>query len=112
MTTDFVDITPHVIDPTPGSNSKGQGTVFQEQEWRQIKENPNNLTKEGLDEKVRIWKRSQNKHVQIKYQTMKAQCQKLAESGKTKDGRTIFSRFPDGAARWLSPEIEKEKKIK
>jgi|TARA_Y100000034_G_scaffold94384_1_gene114368 hypothetical protein len=98
MTTDFVDITPTMIDPSPGI--KGKGTVFQETEWRQIHGNPENLTKEGLDERIRIWKRSNNRHVQIKYATMKAQCKELATSGKTKDGLVIYSRNKDGSAKW------------
>jgi hypothetical protein len=111
---DYVDITPKMIDPNP--DKKGQGTVFQETEWRQIRENPGRLTREGVEEKLRVWTRSQNHHVRIKYQTMLAQCEKFAPSGKTKDGRVVYSRSSKGVPNWTEakhkPIVEENEEVK
>jgi len=98
---DYVDITPKNNDPLQG-RVEGRGMVFQETEWRQINLNPEGLTKEGLAERIRIWKDSINRHVYTKYLTMQAQCEKIRPSGKTNDGRIIFSRDADGSAKWVS----------
>ena len=98
---DFIDITP------PGVSSDGKGTkgktstVFQESEQINIQHNPSRLTKEGIDEKVRIWKNSHNAHIRIMYETMKIRCRNVADSGTLEDGRIIFSRNKDGSPNWL-----------
>ncbi len=98
---DYIDITPTgVMD---GKGKKGlKQTVFQVNDLKIIRENPGRLTKEGLDEKIRIWDKSANTHVQLFYKTMKVQCKAMAASGKTKDGAVIWSRNEDGSARWKS----------
>lgn len=95
---DFIDITPKAI----GGKGK-KGFVFQENEWDMIFNNPGGLTKEGLDEKIRIWGKSQNKYVQAIYNTMKLKCRDFAKSGKTQEGLIIYSRDKEGAARWVEP---------
>ena len=106
---DFIDITPPgVLD---GQGLKGlKNTVFQENEIAQIRNNPGNLTKEGIEEKIRYWNLSSNKHVQIKYATMVRMCPNIAPSGKLEDGSTIFSRDKDGNPDWVEA-IDKDKKI-
>ena len=54
--TDYVDITPQSIDPMGPMNEKKQMFIFQETEWRQIRENPGRLTKEGIEKKIYLWK--------------------------------------------------------
>lgn len=103
MAEDYVDLTPKNIDPTPNQGS-GKKTVFQETEWDQVKNNTGNLTKEGILEKIKIWKNSGNAHTLIKYQTMLAQCKNIAASGKTNNGSIIYSRYDDGSARWIEAE--------
>ena len=98
-----VDITPRSIDPTPGEK-KERVFIFQELEWRQIRENPGNLTKEGILEKIRVWDNSQNKHVAAKYKTMLNQCTNIAPSGKTTDGRVVYSRSKTGSPNWVEAE--------
>jgi len=103
--TDFVDLTPRAIDTS--STPKQVKVVFQETEWQQINENPNNLTKEGVEKKIELWNQSNNRHVVTKYQTMLARCQKLTESGKTKEGAIIYSRDASGEPKWTS-KVEKK----
>jgi len=95
MGDDFIDITPPAISP-----SKPKRYIFQETEWAQIRENYSGLTKEGVEEKVKLWKGSSNRHVLAKYQTMLAQCKKLVSSGKTKDGKIVLGKRKDGTVWW------------
>ena len=52
----------------------------------------------------------------LKYETMKARCKFIADSGKTTDGAVIFSRNADGSPNWTDvppaqqpkPKIEKK----
>jgi transcription initiation factor IIE alpha subunit len=113
---DYIDITPRGVDKGTGQSGRST-TVFQESEWKTILENPGRLTSEGIDKKLEIWKASSNKHIQILYSTMKARCKKVAPSGKTEDGRTIYSRKEDGTPHWCEGRgqkvvKEKEEKIK
>jgi len=101
--TDYVDITPASIDPLGPGNKKPM-YVFQETEWRQIRENPGQLTREGLQKKIELWTNSNNKHVAAKYRTMLAQCEKVAVSGKTTDGRVIYSRSKTGTPNWVEED--------
>ena len=98
--TDFIDLTPKGAGGQGASGIKG--TVFQDSEIRQIYENPNRLTKEGVEKKIELWKRSHNAHVQIKYETMLKRCEKLAPSGIDKDGYQIYSRDRKGNPKWVS----------
>ena len=93
---DYIDITPRGVDGE-GQGAKGlKTTTFQETEWNQILENPDRLTKEGVEKKIEVWKNSGNRHVQIKYATMINRCKNLAPSGKTTNGATIYSRDAEG----------------
>ena len=114
MVENEIDITPRGVD------DKGRGaagitqTVFQETDIQQIMNNPGRLTKEGIDKKISLWKRSANRHTEIKYKTMKARCKEIAPSGITEDGRVILSRDAEGKPKWLddAPIAPiKEKKI-
>jgi len=105
METD-VDITPKSIDPRGPSEKKDRVYIFQESEWRQIRENPNNLTREGILEKIKVWGNSQNKHTAAKYKTMLNQCEKIAPSGKTTDGRIVYSRSAKGVPNWVEADKE------
>lgn len=102
---DFIDITPKGVD-----NGKGkaglQQTTFQETEMQQIVENPSNLTKEGIEEKINIWSRSSNSHVKIKYKTMLNKCRSISPSGKTKEGLIILSRDRAGEPTWVKGEAK------
>jgi len=97
---DYVDITPKGVDKEGKGQAGRTTTVFQESEWRSINENPGRLTAEGIDKKIELWTNSSNKHVELLYRTMKQQCKKVAPSGTTEDGRTIFSRKVDGTPHW------------
>jgi len=105
------------ITPDKGGHKGMQVTVFQDTEWNQINENPSNLTKEGIEEKIKIWKGCANRHVVLKYETMLNKCRVIAPSGKTEDGRLIFSRDKKGNPKWVSVIKSKvpsltEKKVK
>ena len=104
MAEDFIDISPDV-----GGSAGKNGTVFQEGEWKQILDNPNGLTKEGIEEKIKIWSKSNNKHVKIKYETMKARCKNVQPSGKTPDGKIILANV-NGVPVWTKPDDSKPKK--
>jgi hypothetical protein len=108
--TDFIDLTPKGAG---GEGAAGiKATVFQESEIRQIVENPNRLTKEGIEKKIELWNRSANAHVKIKYNTMLKRCEKIAPSGVTEDGFQIYSRDEKGNPKWISehPVKKVEKK--
>lgn len=94
---DYVDITPREMGGRVGL----KGVVFQEREWDHIINNPGRLTREGVEESIRIWSKSSNKHVLIKYRTMLAQCKELGKSGLTKDGCIIYSRDKEGTPNWI-----------
>ncbi len=66
-----------------------------------VKENPERLTKEGVAEHAKNWKRGKNRQVLAMYQVMLKKCEKFADSGKTVDGRPIFSRTEDGKPDWV-----------
>jgi len=122
MAKDYIDITPQGVEN--GKGVKGlQNTVFQESELVQIRENPGLLTMEGIDEKIRIWARSVNAHVLIKYKTMKQQCKNVQSSGEQRilvsnddkgkpvyERQTILAYGKDGKAKWVKPIIEETKK--
>ena len=97
---DYIDITPKGVDKKGKGQSGRETTIFQESEWKTINENPGRLTAEGIDKKISMWGSSSNKHVEILYRTMKVRCEKVAPSGQTEDGRTIFSRKADGTPHW------------
>lgn len=107
MVEDYVDLTPPMI----GKKVDSKGVVFQDTEWQQINENPRGLTKEGVEKSIEIWKKSNNGHVVIKFQTMLAQCKKIEPSGKTKKGLIIYARSKDGAANWLENEPLKKRDL-
>lgn len=96
---DYVDITPADI----GGKAK-KGAVFQETELMQISENPSGLTREGIDEKIALWKKSSNSQVVIKYETMKARCKNIKPSGKTADGKIILAYATDGTPSWVKED--------
>ena len=96
---DFVDISPEA-----GGSAGRKETIFQESEWDQILSNHSKLTLEGVEEKIRLWRNSVNKHVLIKYEAMKARCKNIAPSGITDYGKVILSRNEDGSPRWVKQE--------
>lgn len=99
---DYIDITPRGVDKEGKGAAGIKTTTFQETEWDHINENPNNLTKEGVKEKIEYWKKSSNRHVQMKYQTMLSRCKKFAPSGETENGHVIYSRDKKGEPVWVS----------
>jgi hypothetical protein len=103
---DYIDITPPGVDPlgqrTGGSKGKTT-TVFQEEEKKHILYNPSGLTREGVEEKIRQWKNSNNAHVRIKYQSMLKNCKLLTSSGLTTEGDIILGRAKDGSPTWTKP---------
>jgi len=111
---DYIDITPRGVDKEGKGAAGIKSTVFQETEWEQIKNNPDRLTKEGLQRKVSLWQRSSNKHVMMKYQTMLRSCKELAPSGVTTDGLAIFSRDEKGNPKWVDdiPTAKVERVVK
>ena len=100
------------ISPEAGGSAGRKTTVFQETEWKQILENPNGLTREGVEKKIELWKLSSNAHVLLKYKTMLTNCKTLSPSGTTKEGYIIYARDRNGDPSWISekPELAKEKK--
>lgn len=102
--------------------------VFQQTEWRQINDNPDKLTKAGIDKKIELWRLSSNRHTVAKYQTMLKSCKNVAESGfveaeiadgtdtdgkpkKKKIKLKIYSRHKNGKPKWAeSVEEYLEKK--
>jgi len=121
---DMVDITPRGIDPTSRGQAFVKGAVFQETEIRQILENPMGLTKEGIEEKVRIWKGSNNGQCKSKYNTMLQRCKNIQPSGTVKEklssGREVryivLARDKNGIATWKKEDTtyvpEEDKKTK
>ena len=103
--TDFadVDITPAGVDGGKGSRGR-QTTVFQESEIKQIMDNPGRLTREGIEKKIALWKKSSNTHTVIKYKTMLLRCKNVQKSGKDSKGYTIFSYDAQGNPHWTSFE--------
>jgi hypothetical protein len=67
-----------------------------------VMKNPEGLTKEGVDYNVKQWGKS-NRYAVRKYELMRTRCEKIAQSGKLEDGRTILARNPNGDiwAQWL-----------
>jgi hypothetical protein len=108
MAEDFINITPRSIDPV--QDGQGRKTIFQETEWHHIKNNPANLTKEGMEKKISLWKNSYNTHAYIKYKTMLHQCKIVAESGENENGRIVYSRDADGTPKWVESELEFKKR--
>jgi len=107
---DYVDITPKGVD----SDSKGQKgkpfTVFQESEKEHIMENPDGLTKEGIDKKIELWKGSVNRHVELKYRAMLSNCKKIQPSGKDTEGNIILSRDKSGNPTWVEEVVKDHNK--
>lgn len=60
-----------------------------------IKDNPEGLTKEGVEYCLNMWKQSSNKYVIQKYKLMLTHCKNLAQSGKLSDGRTVLAKRND-----------------
>lgn len=110
---DYVDITPRGVDKEGKGQAGRTEAVFQETGLKTINENPGRLTAEGIDKKIELWKNSQNRNLEILYKHMKKVCKKVAPSGTTTDGRTIFSRKADGTPHWCDgreEDVVKEKK--
>jgi len=100
--TDFIDITPEQVGG-PGAGGRKQA-VFQEDEWNHILFNPGGLTKEGVLAKLVLWKKSSNRQVVLKYETMLARCKEFKASGKTPDGKIVLSRLDDGTPKWVEDD--------
>ena len=114
---DYIDITPKGVEDGATGQAGKNSTVFQTTEWKTINENPRNLTKEGIDYNIGLWKKSVNRHVQLKYITMRKRCNKIAPSGVTEKGHIIFARDNKGKPEWTSentglskPPLKKEEK--
>lgn len=68
-----------------------------------VEKNPEGLTIEGCEQKVRDWKRSNNRLQLSMYEFMLKKCKNFAKSGKTVDDRIIYARDNEGKASWLEP---------
>jgi len=107
--------------------STGQEYKFDQHQMDEIRKNRANLTREGIEKKIEMWK-GKNKICFLKYSVMLKgakvlnpstgtkeviKCEKYAESGKTHDGRIIFSRTDDGSPKWTdeSEEMKQRKKL-
>ena len=102
---DMIDITPKGVFGGVGQKGRGN-TVFQEQEMWHIEENPRGLTKEGVEESIEIWKKSNNRHVMLKFITMGKRCKTLTPSGKTPLGEIILARDAQGNPTWVKDTPE------
>ena len=111
MEKDYIDITPKGIEDGKGIAGL-TNTVFQNNEWDQIINNPGRLTKEGVKEKIILWKQSNNSHLLIKYNTMLKRCKLLAPSGKTETGEIVLSRNLDGTPNWTKKGPVEKKTVK
>lgn len=97
---------------------KQRSYAFQDTEKMQILNNPGKLTREGVEKKIYLWKRSGNKHTEAKYKAMLQRCQNLTESGFVLENMTfknpatgdtetkevklmIYSRNQDGTPKWI-----------
>lgn len=101
------------ISPQKGGVRGIKQTFLQETELYQVRENPKGLTKEGIEETIRMWSTgSSNKHVVLKYQMMLKHCKNIQPSG-LHDGFVIWARNPSsGEPTWLGPLALKDDKKK
>jgi len=107
MAEDYIDITPKGIDDRGRGYSGVNKTVFQDNEIRDIMQNPSNLTREGILKEIDQWKTSGNKHVILKFEAMIARCKNIAPSGLTSNGEIIYRRDNEGKPAWIGPVQEK-----
>ena len=99
---DEIDITPPDIDPVNGTGALGiKSTVFQEMEWFHILQNPGNLTKEGILQKLANWRDSHNAHANLKYNAMLLKCQRVMPSRKDSKGRIVLAIDWHGKPKWV-----------
>lgn len=61
--------------------------------------NPEGLTREGIEYSVKLWESSHNRYLKKKYNDMLTMCKNVQSSGKTVDGKTILARR-DGKVTW------------
>ncbi len=74
-------------------------TKLSPEETTYVLENPEGLTREGVDYSLKMWKQSTNKYQKKKFEMMLVHCKKFTTSGKTPDGKTILSRI-DSKVTW------------
>ncbi|KKK67248.1 hypothetical protein LCGC14_2955970 [marine sediment metagenome] len=82
-------------------------TVIPQWDLPYITDNPEGLTKEGVDFNYNSWKKlSRNKYVIKKYEMMLTHCKNLKTSGKTTDGLIILARDEAGKPSWTISEAD------
>ena len=75
----------------------GKEAKLDQWEIKYATENPEGLTKEGIQYNYDSWKNhSKNQYVIKKYEVMLKICKDVKSSGKLEDGRTILARKRDG----------------
>lgn len=65
---------------------------LQKDQVEYIEKNPEGLTKEGCEQRIKEWKASNNRYVKKMYERMLETCRTFETSGKTNDGKTILAR--------------------
>lgn len=68
-----------------------------------LKDNPEGLTKEGIEFSLEMWKKSKNKYQIKKFADMAKMCTNIVPSGKTPDGLVILAKL-DGKINWTKEE--------
>lgn len=61
--------------------------------------NPEGLTREGIEYSLKMWEKSNNRYLKKKYKEMLTKCHKIQPSGRAVDGKTILARL-DGKVTW------------
>lgn len=77
-------------------------TPLQVDQIEYIEKNPEGLTIEGCEKKIKDWKRSSNQYTQKMYDVMLKSCKTFTKSGKTADEKVIYSRDKEGNVTWKS----------
>lgn len=72
----------------------GRGVYMSPEDVDYVDKNPEGLTKEGVEESLKLWKTCKNKYVRTKYEVMLKVCKNLQKSGRTTEGGRIFARDP------------------
>ena len=82
---DFVDVSVKNLD-------KMEISDLTPEQLNTIKDNPEGLTREGAEHQLWLWMKSNNKYMKKQYLLMLKHCKTFANSGKTVDGKDIFTR--------------------
>lgn len=89
-------------------NIHARNLPLQPDQLEEIRDNKAGLTREGCEKKLELWKQSRNKYQIQFYDQMLKRCKNFKTSGKTVDGRVIYSRDENGKVNWAGPKPAQE----